>query len=98
MTGNNAAEDASDLDDETLIEACLGLDGRTSPRTRPVKLPDWPPNRDQPVTLHIDPDIAAWFRARSSCWQRDVGRVLRGWIAAHEPKPQAAPASDAPQA
>lgn len=89
MTSNDAAEDASTLDDDALIEACLGLDQGRPAQTAPVTLPDWPPRRNQMVMVPIDPDIAAWFQVQSGSWRRDIGRVLRGWIAAHEPQPEA---------
>jgi len=86
MTSNDAVEDAISLDDDALIEACLGLDqGRPSSRTA-VILPDWPPPVAQRVMIGIDPATAEWFQSRSKkTWRRDIDRILRAWIAAHTP-------------
>ncbi len=88
MPWTDSAEDAISLDDDALIEACLGLDGqKTSPD--PAKaLPDWPPRTDQGVLIAIDPEIAAWFQAQSTTWRRDIGRVLRAWIVANKTSAQ----------
>jgi uncharacterized protein (DUF4415 family) len=92
MTWNNAAEDAISLDDDALIEACLGIDqGKPSPTTA-TSLPDWPPPAAQRVMIGIDPATAEWFQSRSKkTWRRDIDRILRAWIAAHTPAAAAGP-------
>jgi hypothetical protein len=86
MTWNDAAEDAMSLDDDALIEACLGLDQGKSSQNPPMILPDWPPRAERRIMVAIDPTTAQWFQARSKkTWRGDVEHVLRAWIAAHEP-------------
>jgi hypothetical protein len=85
MTWNDAAEDAMSLDDDALIEACLGLDQGKSPQNPPMILPDWPPPSERRMMIAIEPATAEWFQSRSKkTWRRDIERVLRAWIAAHE--------------
>jgi uncharacterized protein (DUF4415 family) len=74
--------DAENLDDDALLAACFGLDEQ-SRDSQPVDIPDWPPARGNPVSIAVESDIAAWFRANSVNWQREIGFVLRAWVAAH---------------
>lgn len=83
MTWIDAVEDAISLDDDALIEACLGLDGQKSPPSRAKTLPDWPPRTSQGVLVPIDPEIALWFQTQSTTWWQDIGGVLRAWITAN---------------
>ncbi|HET6608018.1 MAG TPA: hypothetical protein VFG62_15170 [Rhodopila sp.] len=86
MTSNDAAEDAINLDDDALIEACLGFDRSKSSSRAPMVLPDWPPPVAQRVMVGIDPATAEWFQSRSrKSWRRDIDRILRAWITAHTP-------------
>jgi hypothetical protein len=85
MTWNDAAEDAMSLDDDALIEACLGLDQGKSAQNAPMILPDWPPPAERRAMIAIDPATAEWFQSRSTkTWRRDIERVLRAWIVAHK--------------
>ncbi len=88
MTWTDAIEDADRLDDDALIEACLALDGNKPVSGGLKTLPDWPPRTDQGALIVIDSDIAAWFQARSSMWQRDIVRVLRAWMTANTDRPE----------
>ncbi|HYZ24350.1 MAG TPA: BrnA antitoxin family protein [Rhodopila sp.] len=79
---SESGADAETLDDDELLAACLGIDEQ-GPDRQPAEIPDWPPARSNPVTVAIDGDTAAWFKANSANWQREIGFVLRAWVAAH---------------
>jgi uncharacterized protein (DUF4415 family) len=83
-TWENAHEDVNNLDDEDLIEACLGLgsDSRAKPSGARFAQWDWPPEVEDPRSVEIDADILTWFRARSGAWRKVINAVLRGWIEA----------------
>jgi hypothetical protein len=80
----DANEDVDNLDDEQLIEACLGL-GSESPLKRGAHFAqwDWPPEAGTPGSIAIDADIVTWFQKRSVAWRAVINAVLRGWISAN---------------
>lgn len=79
---SESGADAENLDDDELLAACLGI-GEQGTAGQPAEIPDWPPARSNPVTVAIEADTAAWFKANSANWQREIGFVLRAWVAAH---------------
>jgi hypothetical protein len=83
-TWDDAHEDVNNLDDEELIEACLGLGSDNRPKQSGVRFAqwDWPPEAGDPRSVEIDAEVLAWFQARSVAWRKVINAVLRGWIEA----------------
>ncbi len=43
-----------------------------------------PPDPVQPVTLHIDAAVLAWFQAQGEGWERRLNAALRIYMEAHQ--------------
>jgi hypothetical protein len=86
MISDEPDEGADTVDDETLLETCVGAD-------LPKREPNVAPGSDfsdfpqvygmQNMNTEIDVDIVTWFKANYADWQRQMGAVLRGWVASH---------------
>ena len=84
MSSHDPDEDAELLDDEALIEACLGLnEPNDKRRVSRVAMPDWPAPSHGEVCLTIDPDTKRWFAANHAQWRREMALVLKAWVLAH---------------
>ena len=96
MISDEPDEDADDLDDETLLQAYLGV-GAAKPATTnsTADLPDWPQRRERDPSLNIDPETLAWFKARHGDWRGRMASVLRAWVAAQTPRETSAPVESA---
>jgi hypothetical protein len=72
------------LDDEALIAAYVGDSGlKAGPGIdTDDTLPDWPPPRTRDIGLNIDVATLNWFKAQYADWRREMGVVLRAWVAA----------------
>ena len=82
----DAGETLPDLR-QSLAEAKAGLYARvhtpeqiTTRRGRPVKA-----THKQPVTLRLDPDTLAAWRASGKGWQTRAAQVLADWLKTHSP-------------
>lgn len=96
MITDDPDEDADNLDDEALLNAYLGRGqpGKSDNSENPDEdIPDWPPIRTRSVDLIVDDDTLGWFKNNHADWRREMGVVLRAWVAA-----QAAHASSEPSA
>ena len=85
MITDDPDEDADNLDDETLLSTCLGRrhpGESTDQENLAEDIPDWPPNRTRDVGLIVDTETLAWFKANHADWRREMGFVLRAWVAA----------------
>jgi hypothetical protein len=82
MISDDPGEDADTLDDETLMQEYLGV--RPEAATGSVAaMPDWPPVSRGAVRLDLDAATIDWFRDRHADWRKQMGFVLRAWVAAH---------------
>ena len=90
---DDANEDVNNLDDEELIEACLGLGSGNQPNRSTARFAhwDWPPEAGQARPVEIDADVVTWFQTQSIAWRKVINAVLRGWI---EVNTDQAPPSD----
>ena len=84
----DANEDVNNLDDEDLIEACLGLgsDSQTKPSGARFAHRDWPSEAGEPRSVEIDAEVVAWFQTHSVAWRNVINAVLRGWVEANNEK------------
>jgi len=83
MIRDDPDEDADNLDDEALVAACLGP-GNTSEQDSQAAehaIPDWPPIGPRNVELIVDNETIDWFKANHADWRREMGFVLRAWVA-----------------
>ena len=82
----DADEDVNNLDDQELIEACLGLGSSDQPKRSAARFAawDWPPEVGQARPVEIDADIVTWFQSQSLAWRKVINAVLRGWIEANK--------------
>ena len=80
----DADEDVNNLDDQELIEACLGLGSGDAPKRGMARHAhwDWPPEAGKALSVEIDGDVTAWFQTQSVAWRKLINAVLRGWIEA----------------
>ena len=85
MISDEPDEDADTVDDETLLETCIGAE----PPKRDSGVDHAPELKDFPqflgvtdMSTEIDADIVAWFKANHADWQQQMGAVLRGWVTA----------------
>jgi hypothetical protein len=81
MISDEPDEDADSLDDEGLLEGFLAGPQDIAIRPAGTGPQDWPPCHGGRDILAVDADILAWFKANHEDWQRQIGRVLRAWIA-----------------
>jgi hypothetical protein len=81
MISDEPDEDADSLDDEKLLEGFLIGPQDTAVRTAGPGPRDWPPRHGGKDILAVDADILTWFKANHEDWQRQIGCVLRAWIA-----------------
>jgi len=97
MISDEPDEDADALDDDTLLEAYVGIDPPAS-RSGSDAAPDvrdWPPaHRTRDRGSCIDADTLAWFRANRTNWRADLNLVLRGWIDGQAQAPSVARPGD----
>jgi uncharacterized protein (DUF4415 family) len=81
-------EDADSLDDENLLETCVGVEApkRQSASTAAASgMPDWPPSRRAPnVRAEIDVETLAWFKTTRPNWRDELGSILKAWVAAQK--------------
>jgi hypothetical protein len=80
-------EDADNLDDDALIEAYLGTGTRVAQSNTLAadagqEMPEWPPLKVRNIELTIDSATIAWFVGNHADWRREIGYVLRAWVAA----------------
>jgi hypothetical protein len=86
MISDEPDEDADTVDDETLLETCMGavLPKREANAGHVSDFQDFPQSYGVPnMSTEIDADIVAWFKANHADWQQQMGAVLRGWVVAH---------------
>ena len=84
MITDDPDEDAENLDDEALLNAYLGRgqSGKSSdPENSAEDIPDWPPSQTRNVGLIVDANTLGWFKANHADWRREMGFVLRAWVA-----------------
>lgn len=43
-----------------------------------------PPQKKAQLTLRVDGDVVAWFRARGRGYQTEINALLRAYMEAHE--------------
>jgi uncharacterized protein (DUF4415 family) len=85
MISDEPDEDADTVDDETLLETCVGAEPpkRDSSVDHAPDMPDFPRSRKAPnVRTDLDAGTLAWFKANHADWQQQIGAVLRAWVAA----------------
>ncbi|MHB1515340.1 MAG: BrnA antitoxin family protein [Acidiferrobacteraceae bacterium] len=68
-------EDIDDSDIPKITDFSEAVRGRFY---RPVK---------QQITLRIDADLVAWFRAHGDKYQRRINEALRAWVNEHGDRP-----------
>jgi uncharacterized protein (DUF4415 family) len=62
---------------------------KSDPDAQPTDLDFWKdakvvlPEHKQPVTLRIDPDVLAWFKAQGQRSQSRMNAVLKAYVRAH---------------
>ena len=62
---------------------------KSDPDAQPTELDFWKdakvvlPERKQPVTLRIDRDVLAWFKAQGQRYQSRMNAVLKAYVQAH---------------
>jgi uncharacterized protein (DUF4415 family) len=62
---------------------------KSDPDAQPTDLEFWKdakvvlPERKQPVTLRIDQDVLAWFKAQGRRYQSRMNAVLKAYVQAH---------------
>jgi hypothetical protein len=81
MFPDDSDEDADNLDDAALLEAFLRPEHAAKPNDAEASVPDWPPTDATDRILRIDPATLNWFKAHHANWSREIGLVLRAWIA-----------------
>jgi hypothetical protein len=85
-------EDADSLDDEDLLETCVGAEApkrQSASTTAASGIPDWPPSRRVPnVRTEIDVETLIWLKTTRPDWRSELGPVLKAWVAAQK-QPQA---------
>ena len=42
------------------------------------------PGKQEVVTVHLDPDVVAWYRAQGEQWEARMRAALRIYVEAHE--------------
>lgn len=47
-----------------------------------------PVSKKQQVTLRVDSDVLAWFRASGRGWQTRINQLLKEYVQAHRTKKQ----------
>jgi hypothetical protein len=81
-------EDADSLDDDDLLETCVGAEApkRQSTSTAAASgMPDWPPSRRVPnVRAEIDVETLTWFKTTRPNWRDELGSILKAWVAAQK--------------
>jgi hypothetical protein len=97
MIADEPDEGADILDDEAVIDKCLGgqpglpdSPGRADPA---VPRFEWPNGASGEVLIPVDSDTLAWFRGNHANWKHQMTAVLRGWVAT-----QSAPAKTGAEA
>ncbi|PPQ38137.1 hypothetical protein [Rhodopila globiformis] len=81
MISDEPDEDADSLDDEQLLAGFLNGPQGAAVRADGADRQDWPPCPGGQDILAVDADILTWFKANHDDWQRQIGCVLRAWIA-----------------
>jgi uncharacterized protein (DUF4415 family) len=44
----------------------------------------WQPQRMVSITLHVEPDVLAWFKAQGDKYERRINAALRIYVEAHK--------------
>jgi hypothetical protein len=81
MISDSADEDAVFLDDDALIEAYLRPEHIRTETGFTSDIPDWPPVTEHRIDITIDAATLAWFKSRHPDWRREIGFVVRAWVA-----------------
>jgi hypothetical protein len=81
-------EDADSLNDEGLLETCLGVETpkrQSTSTAAALGIPDWPPSRRVPnVRTEIDVETLTWLKATRPDWRGELGPLLKAWVAARK--------------
>lgn len=100
-------EGADSLDDDAPIDAYLDAGtpkkAKVPARDSLGEMPEWPPATMREVGLTVDTATLKWFRNNHADWRREMGYILRAWVAVRTGGPgpavaAAAPTVDAPTA
>ncbi|MBS0644621.1 MAG: hypothetical protein U1E70_04490 [Acetobacteraceae bacterium] len=82
MLPDEPDEDAANLDDDALLDAYLNPSPAEADQRDATRLPDWPKLTVREVGLSLDTATLDWFRAHHADWRREIGFVLKAWVAA----------------
>jgi len=73
-----------------MTEAEIEANARSDPDNPPTDAAFWKnaqiyvPAPKHPMSLRLDPDVVAWFRAHGKGYQTRINAVLRAYMEAHK--------------